>query len=84
MDKRYNFLFDDNDKSNYFVMYDATEKEMKDKELLNQFVKICQLAHALASSADCSHPWAKGFKNDMLVNFHKLPKDVQKLIYGHE
>lgn len=55
-----------------------------DKELLNQFVKICQLAHALASSADCSHPWAKEFKNDMLVNFHRLPKDVQKLIYGHE
>jgi len=42
-----------------------------------QLIEIAKLSHALCATADCSHPWAKDFKNQLLVKIAKLPSHIR-------
>jgi hypothetical protein len=44
---------------------------------LEQLLEIAKLGHALCATADCSHPWAKDFKNRLLVRIAKLPPHLR-------
>jgi hypothetical protein len=44
---------------------------------LEQLIEIAKLAHSLAATANCDHPWAKDFKNRMLVKISKLPRHIK-------